>query len=289
MTESRSYVANSLEPWLELKNKVVMVTGASSGLGRDFCLDLAKAGCRIIAAARRVDRLQSLCDEINNGIGSTGYEPGQDRARAVAVELDVSASGPTIDAAVEKAWDAFGRIDALINNAGVRGSVRTPLDLSEDEWNDIININLKGTWLVSKYVCTRMRRAQQGGSVINISSTAGLNRGQLPGSLVYAASKAAVNTITKVMALELGVYKIRVNSISPGIFKSEITQGLMQKEWLKTVAFKTVPLRTHGTSDPALTSLVRYLVHDCSEYVTGNVFIVEAGATLTGTPIFSSL
>ncbi|PIN25646.1 Reductase [Handroanthus impetiginosus] len=290
MTENRSQVANSLEPWLELKNKVVMVTGASSGLGREFCLDLAKAGCRIIAAARRVDRLQSLCNEINSGLVSTSSnEPGQGRLRAVAMELDVSSSRPTIDAAVEKAWGAFGRIDALINNAGVRGSVKTPLDLSEDEWDDVIKTNLKGTWLVSKYVCRRMRDAQQGGSVINISSTAGLNRGHLSGCLVYAASKAAVNVITKIMAMELGVYKIRVNSISPGIFKSEITQGLMEKDWLKTVAFRTIPLRTHGTSDPALTSLVRYLIDDCSEYVTGNIFIVEAGATLPGVPIFSCL
>lgn len=91
------------------------------------------------------------------------------------------------------------------------------------------------------------------------------------------------------MALEFGAYKIRVNSISPGIFKSEITESLMQKEWLKNVAYKTIPLRTFGTADPALTSLVRYLVHDSSEYVSGNVFIVEAGATLPGIPIFSSL
>ena len=91
------------------------------------------------------------------------------------------------------------------------------------------------------------------------------------------------------MALELGVYKIRVNSISPGIFKSEITQGLMQKEWLHNVVKKTVPLGEHGTSDPALTSLIRYLVHGSSEYVSGNIFIVDAGATLPGVPIFSSL
>lgn len=89
--------------------------------------------------------------------------------------------------------------------------------------------------------------------------------------------------------MELGAYKIRVNSISPGLFKSEITQGLMQKDWLKSIAMKTVPLRTFGESDPALTSLARYLIHDSSEYVTGNVFIVEAGATLPGVPIFSSL
>nr|GMC85996.1 Ketoacyl-ACP reductase [Ipomoea batatas] len=230
-----------MEPWRSLRDKVVMVTGASSGLSREFCLDLAKAGCRIIAAARRIDRLQSLCDEIN-GAGS---------GSAVAVELDVSANGPAIEAAVQRAWDAFGRIDALINNAGVR--------------------------------------AKQGGSVINISSIAGLNRGQLPGSLAYACSKAAVNTMTKMMAIEMGKHGIRVNSISPGLFKSEITESLMQRDWLKNVALKTVPLRTYGTSDPALTSLVRYLIHDSSEYVSGNCYIIEAGATLPGVPIFSSL
>lgn len=114
MQGAKTDVANGFEPWLELNDKVVMVTGASSGLGREFCSDLAQAGCRIIAAARRVDRLKSLCDEINNRA-----KPGE--CRAVPVELDVSSSAASIEAAVEKAWDAFGRIDVLINNAGVRG------------------------------------------------------------------------------------------------------------------------------------------------------------------------
>ncbi|XP_073156296.1 uncharacterized protein [Henckelia pumila] len=274
-----------MEPWLRLDNKVVMVTGSSSGIGRDFCLDLAKAGCRILAAARRMDRLQSLCDEINKVAGSNEYGP----AAAVAIELDVGAGGSVIEASVQKAWDTFGRIDALINNAGVRGNVHSSLNLSEDEWNKTIKTNLTGTWLVSKYVCTLMRDAKKGGSVINISSIAGLNRGQLPGSLAYSSSKTAVHALTNVMALELGAYKIRVNAIAPGIFKSEITEALMQKKWLETFAKKVIPLRTHGTTDPALTSLVRYLIHDSSEYVTGNAFIVEAGATLPGVPIFSSL
>lgn len=95
--------------------------------------------------------------------------------------------------------------------------------------------------------------------------------------------------LVQLMALELGAYGIRVNSIAPGIFKSEITAPLLQKKWLSTVVSKIVPLKTHGTTDPALTSLVRFLIHETSSYVTGNIFIVDSGATLPGVPIFSSL
>ncbi|XP_045807930.1 3-oxoacyl-[acyl-carrier-protein] reductase FabG-like [Trifolium pratense] len=274
--------AEQLEPWHKLDDKVVLVTGASSGLGCDFCLDLAKAGCRIVAAARRLDRLHSLCHQINNLYGNGTI-------RAVAVELDVSSDAATIDKSVQKAWDAFGHIDTLINNAGVRGSVKSPLDLSEEEWDHVFKTNLTGCWLVSKYVCKHMCDVQRKGSVINISSTSGLNRGNLSGAVAYASSKAGVNMLTKVMALELGVHKIRVNSISPGIFKSEITEKLVQKAWLNNVVTKIYPLRSLVASDPALTSLVRYLIHDSSEYVTGNNFIVDGGATLPGVPLYSSL
>lgn len=271
---------------LNLRDKVVLVTGASAGIGREFCLDLAKSGCRVIAAARRTDRLNSLCDQINSLSSSSSSSSS---VRAVAIELDVTADGAAIDASVQKAWESFGRIDALINNAGIRGNVKSPLDTTEEEWNNTFRTNLTGVWLVSKSVCIRMRDAKTGGSIINISSIAGLNRGYLPGSVAYSASKAAVNTLTKMMALELGVYKIRVNSVSPGLFRSEITESLMEKEWLNNVAMKTVPLQTYGTTNPALTSLVRYLIDDSSGYVTGNAYIVDAGATLPGVPIFSSL
>ncbi|XP_049398359.1 uncharacterized protein LOC125862347 [Solanum stenotomum] len=269
-----------MEPWKDLNGKVVMVTGASSGIGREFCLDLANAGCSIIAAARRVDRLKSLCDEINSKV------PG----RAIVVQLDVTANGATIETAVHLAWDAFGRIDALVNNAGLTGNVHSSLELLEEEWDHTFNTNLKGAWLVSKYVCRRMRAAKQGGgSVINISSIAGLNRVIIAGTLAYASSKMALDMLTKMMALELGIDNIRVNSIAPGVFKSEITESLMQKKWLPNVTRRTVPLRTFGTTDPALISVVRYLIHDSSQYVSGNVFIVDAGTTLPGVPIFSSL
>ncbi|CAL0299303.1 unnamed protein product [Lupinus luteus] len=240
-----------LEPWYNITGKVVLVTGASSGIGVEFCLDLARAGCRIIAAARRLDRLKSLCHEINQMTGL-----------------------PLPDAG---------------HGAGNLRNAKSPLDLSEEEWNEVFKTSLTGIGLVSKYVCIRMRDAQRKGTIINISSNAGLNQGHLPGGSAYASSKSGVNTLTKIMALELGVHKIRLNCLSPALFKSEITEKLMQKDWPKKVALKTVPLRTHGTSNPALTSLVGYLIHDSSEYVSGNDFIVEAGATLPGVPIYSSL
>ncbi|CAN8279396.1 unnamed protein product [Cochlearia groenlandica] len=277
----KQMMKKKLEPWCELKDKVVLVTGASSGIGREICLDLAKAGCKIIAAARRVDRLESLCSEIN-GLDSTGIK------QAAPLELDVSSNAATIQTAVQEAWNIFGNIDALINNAGIRGNVKSSLDLSEDEWDNVFRTNLTGPWLVSKYVCLLMRD-RGGGSVINMSSIAGLHRGLLPGGLAYACSKGGVDTMTRMMAIELGVYNIRVNSIAPGLFKSEITQGLMQKEWLKNVNERTIPLKVQQTVDPGLTSLVRYLIHDDSQYVSGNTYIVDSGATLPGLPIFSSL
>nr|XP_018679139.1 PREDICTED: uncharacterized protein LOC108951134 isoform X2 [Musa acuminata subsp. malaccensis] len=243
-------------PWRRLEGKVVMVTGASSGIGREICLDLAAAGCRVVATARRIDRLRSLCDEID-GPGSPLPPPSssfsaRSAARSVAVELDVSAGGSVIEAAVQRAWDAFGRIDALINNAGVRGGVYSPLDWPEEDWNATFATNLTGLWLVSKYVCKQMVNAKLKGTVINISSISGLNRGKLPGAIAYAVSKEGVNAITKVMALEMGVHNIRVNSISPGIFKSEITESLMRKKWINKVATKIIPLRTFGATLPGV-------------------------------------
>ncbi|KAM7505225.1 hypothetical protein LguiB_004129 [Lonicera macranthoides] len=287
-------ILNHLEPWSDLRGMVVLVTGASSGLGREFCVDLAKAGCRVVAAARRTDRLKSLCDEINRcdiSRSLMGDDPRVDSSAplAIAVELDITGEAKAIKDSVDKAWAAFGHIDTLVNNAGIRGTVNNSLDLPEEEWENVIRTNLTGTWLVSKYVGAYMRSAGKGGSIINISSVSGLNRPQFCGGVGYSSSKAAMDSMTKIMALELGVHKIRVNSIAPGIFRSEITKDLLEKDWFQNVASRIIPLKTFGTSDPALTSLVRYLMHDSSKYITGNIFIVDAGFTLPGFPIFSAL
>lgn len=113
-----SDVVHQLAPWSCRDGKIVMVTGDSSGLGREFCLDLAKAGCRVVAAARRTDRLISLCNKINMQMARDNGDGG---CRAVAVKLDIASDGGAIEASVAKAWSAFGYIDTLINNAGMRG------------------------------------------------------------------------------------------------------------------------------------------------------------------------
>lgn len=281
-------------PQKGLEGKVVMVTGASSGLGREFALSFARRGCHIVATARRTQLLISLCEEIeklNNS--SPALTQGDSNSRppikAMAVELDISQSDAAVDAAVGVAWQCFGRIDVLINNAGFRGNVNSSLDLKEDEWNTVVTTNLRGTWLVSKAVGKRMREAKRGGSIINISSIGGLWRGEVPGGLAYSASKAGINAMTKVMALELGMYNIRVNAVAPGLFRSEITAGLMEKDWLNTVARKIVPLQTWGDIEPTLTSTLHLLASDSSAYTTGNVIIIDGGQSIPGVPLYSSL
>ena len=113
--------SNNPEPWNNLEGKVILVTGASSSLDRELCLNLARVGCKIVAVAHRTDRLKSLCDEINHPAFSGSPLNPNTTVRAVAVEFDVTADDPTIDASVHKAWDGFGRIDVLINNVGFRG------------------------------------------------------------------------------------------------------------------------------------------------------------------------
>lgn len=134
-----------------------------------------------------------------------------------------------------------------------------------------------------------MRDAGIKGSIINISSIFGLTRVQSNGSLAYSSSKAGMHAMTTVMALDFGPYDIRVNAIAPSIFQSEITKDLFQQQWLKDVVKKILPLQFTATVDPALTEVIRYLMHDSSKYITGNIFIVDSGTTLPGVPIFSRL
>ncbi|KAH7292346.1 hypothetical protein KP509_29G063400 [Ceratopteris richardii] len=163
------------------------------------------------------------------------------------------------------------------------------LDLDSGEWSKVMTTNLQGVWLMSKAVGRRMRAAKISGSIINISSTSSLERGLLVGNAAYASSKAALNQLTKVMALELGKFKIRVNAVASGIFKSEITDELFQKPWVHKVAEKLVPMQRWGLANPDMTSLIVLLASDSSAYVSGTIFIVDGGYSIAGMLLQSSL
>lgn len=136
-----------------------------------------------------------------------------------------------------------------------------------------------------------MREAgKEGGTIINISSISGLNRVQSKGSLSYGSSKAGMHAMTTIMALEFGAYNIRVNAIAPlTLFPSEITKVLFNQKWLIGVLAKVSPLSpTSDYVEPGMTELIRYLIHDSSKYVTGNIFVLDFGHSLLGVPIYSS-
>ncbi|KAM0880390.1 hypothetical protein ACQ4PT_033606 [Festuca glaucescens] len=180
-------------------------------------LDLARAGCRS-SPPRAAPTASSLSVTRSTRLRRW---PVEDPGRCLLSSMSPP-EGPLSTRGAE-GLGRLRRIDVLVNNAGLRGGVHSALDWPEDEWDKLIKTNLTGLWLVAKHVCRRMRDAKIKGSVINISSVSGLNRGHLPGSIGYTSSKSAVHSVTKLMALELGAHGIRVNSIAPGIFQSEIT------------------------------------------------------------------
>ncbi|KAK1401399.1 Short-chain type alcohol dehydrogenase [Heracleum sosnowskyi] len=160
MANKSNNVSDQLEEWFVLEGKVVLITGVSSGFGWDFSINLAKTGCKVIVAARRLDRLKTLCNLINKS--SSPYTP-----LAIPLELDITSDPLVIEAAVQKAWTAFGQIDVLINNTGVSGSTRT-FKLSNEEWSRVFKVNLE--WLCSKYIGSHMQNASRGGSCYSSSS-----------------------------------------------------------------------------------------------------------------------
>lgn len=251
-----------------VEGKTALVTGASSGIGRIFSLRLAKQGANVIVAARRQEKLKALVEEITAQNG-----------KAQLVELDVSGSEASIDASIEKAWEFFGGIDILVNNAGVADTFGlSTAERTEESWNLVMGTNVRGPALVTKAVTRRMIPAGKGGSIINISSNLGLQRGHLYGGGVYSTSKAAILHLTEALALELGPHKIRVNAISPGLYPTEMTEGMWDK--IKDAAKDAVPLQRWGQVDPDLTAPLLLLASDSGAYITGSTIVSDGGYTL---------
>jgi len=196
---------------LRLDGKRALVTGASSGFGAHFAQLLASAGAEVVLAARRTDKLQSLADSLR-----------AQGAKVSAVALDVSSKD-----SVHACFEQIGACDILINNASVTVT-RALLDQTEDDWDSVIDTNLKGGWLVATEAARRLRDAGRGGSFVNIGSV--LGERVAAGVAPYAISKAGVVQATKVMALELARYKIRVNALLPGYVVTDLNRDFLESE-----------------------------------------------------------
>ncbi|NEW93936.1 SDR family NAD(P)-dependent oxidoreductase [Rhodopseudomonas sp. BR0M22] len=252
-----------MDQLFDVSNEVILVTGASQGLGRQFARVLAARGAAIVLAARQIDKLQSLEQEIKDSGG-----------RAVAVRMDVTDLGG-MAAALDQAEAALGPITVLINNAGV-ATEKLAVDTSEADWDKVIGANLKGAYFLATEVARRMIARQQGGNIVNIASV--LGQSVLKFVSPYAISKAGIIQATKAMALELASSRIRVNALAPGYIDTDINREL----WATPAGeklLKSIPQRRVG-HESDLDGAILLLASNASRYMTGSVVTVDGGFLL---------
>jgi NAD(P)-dependent dehydrogenase (short-subunit alcohol dehydrogenase family) len=247
----------------DMHDKVVLVTGASSGIGRASAELLANMGASVFITARREERLQQIKADIEAKGGICAYQV-----------CDVSKEGDC-KAAVEACINQFGKLDVLVNSAGISGS--TP-NLSEqfetDNFNNVMRINFDGVFYMIKYAYEECAKTG-GGSIINISSVAAL-RGS--GPVVYTAAKGAIKSLTRKLGKEFGPMNIRINSVYPGLIETEMTaEAIANKEYYDS-RIKDIPLGRVGQAED-IAYCVLYLASDASAFVTGQDFVVDGGST----------
>jgi NAD(P)-dependent dehydrogenase (short-subunit alcohol dehydrogenase family) len=249
---------------LPLQGKTALVTGASSGLGRHFARVLARAGAQVAAAARRLDRLQRLKAEIEADGG---------KAAVVAMDVTDAASVARGFAAAEA---ALGPIGILLNNAGVPSGAFL-LDMSEREWREVMSVNLDGVFRVGQEGARRMVQHGVGGSIIITASM--LSFGVSKSLSAYAASKAAVASLTRSMALELAREGIRVNALAPGYFDTELNDAFLASRAGQRMLAR-IPLRRPGRLQE-LDGPLLLLASDAGAYMTGSILVIDGGQLLT--------
>ncbi|WP_088105060.1 3-oxoacyl-[acyl-carrier-protein] reductase [Halalkalibacter urbisdiaboli] len=245
-----------------LQGKVAIVTGASRGIGRATALELARNGANVVVNyAGSKDRAEQVVIEIK--------ELGAD---AIAIQADVAKS-EEVQALVKETIEAFGRVDILVNNAGITRD-NLLMRMKEDEWDDVINTNLKGVFNCSKAV-TRQMMKQRYGRIINIASVVGVlgNAGQAN----YVAAKAGVIGLTKTMARELANRNIHVNAVAPGFIETDMTDEL--NDDMKAQLLGQIPLATLGKPEQ-IASVVRFLASADADYMTGQTLHVDGGMVM---------
>ena len=251
--------------FFNLKDAIAIVTGASSGLGRHYAKTLASAGCIVGAIARREELLQELVNEIENENG-----------KAMALPLDVTDS-EKIDKTIDKITDSFGIPTILINNAGIASYTRF-LNAPNDETTRVFEVNQTSVWNFTQKFALKLIEAKEPGSIINISSVAGI--GIAPGAGSYSVSKGAVTHMTYVHAYELAKHNIRVNAIAPGYFCTDLNRKfLASPAGLRMI--EGIPMKRTGEENE-LDGLLLLLASNRSSFMTGAVIPIDGGHLLSG-------
>ena len=241
-------------------DKHILITGASSGLGEHFAKTLSERGARVSLAARRIERLQNLVEDIRTTNG-----------KAQAISMDVSVS-KSVAAGFDEAKNHFGAVDVAINNAGTAG--RGPsVEVPAEEWLRIIDVNLNGAWYVAQQAGKQMIESGNGGSIFNVASIMAYR--QKEGLAAYCSSKAGVNHLTHVLALEWATHNIRVNAIAPGYIHSEMTDAVLASESGKEM-IANIPQQRAGNPED-LDGALLLLCSDASSFMTGSTITVDGG------------
>jgi len=246
-----------------LKGRVALVTGASSGLGTQFAKALAENGAVVALVARRADRLKVLKDEIETKGG-----------KAIAVEADVI-DRVAMTRAFDAAEKAFGTVTILVNNAGIAHGGRA-VEMPPEEWRKVLSTNLDAVFFWAQEAARRILAAKKQGAIVNIASVLGLAVAK--GAVAYAAAKAGVVQVTKALAVELAFKGVRVNAIAPGWFVTEMNDDYLMGEAGDAIK-REIPMGRFGNPGD-LDGALLLLVSDAGSYITGATIVVDGGQVI---------
>ena len=248
---------------MDLTNKVAIITGARRGIGRTHALTLAKAGAKIVVSDISEEDCQKVVEEIKKQEGE-----------ALAIKCDVS-KRKEVDEMVRKTIEEFGKVDILVNNAGIC-QFKPFLELTEEEWDKTLDINLKGYFLCAQAAAKEMTK-QKSGVIINIASVAMGQQGVgFPNIVHYCASKGGIVAMTEALAVELAPYNIRVNAVAPGMIETPMIDPIKQDTKTMEAMLTKVPMGRVGKPEE-VSNLVLFLASDQSSYMTGSTVVVDGG------------
>ncbi len=248
----------------DLTGKVAIVTGGGRGIGKAIALGLSDSGASVVIASRTTDQLAAVAEEISAKGG-----------QVLAVPTDLS-DMTQLEALCAKTLEAFGRVDILVNNAA-RSFLRSLMDLREDGWDKVFDVNVKGVWLLSRAVAKQMM-AQKSGRIINIT-TVGAEKAEL-GMAAYGCSKAALKMLTRCMAREWAPFGIQVNAVGPGLTRTKFSEPIWSNPDIEKHVTSTLPMGRIGEPDEIVPAVL-FLASGAASYMTGHTIYVDGGALTT--------